>query len=54
MHTSGASRRGNAELHLNVIARSGSDEAIQFSSRKAGLLRFARNDGLSTDWLFEN
>jgi hypothetical protein len=29
MHNSGDSRRGNAESYLNVIARSGSDEAIQ-------------------------
>jgi hypothetical protein len=35
-----------------VIARSESDEAIQLASRKkAGLLRFARNDEF---WLFEN
>jgi hypothetical protein len=29
---SGASRRGNAELYLNVIARSTCDEAIQLPS----------------------
>jgi hypothetical protein len=28
-----------------VIARSGSDEAIQLSLLRHGLLRFARNDG---------
>src|SRR3979409_578660 len=52
MHTSGASRRENAEVclsldvYLSVIARSPCDEAIHsFFTRLYGLLRFARNDG---------
>ena len=35
MQTSGASRRGNANVYLNVIARSDSDEAIQLPFRRA-------------------
>jgi hypothetical protein len=38
---------GAAKLGF-VIARSGSDEAIQGSACGSGLLRFARNDGEDT------
>jgi hypothetical protein len=48
-------RRENAKSYLAVIARSGSDEAIQLSCLPHyGLLRFARNDGGGLAlWLFE-
>jgi hypothetical protein len=43
MHTSGASRRGNAETRH---CEERSDEAIHLSlCCSLGLLRFARNDG---------
>jgi antitoxin CptB len=46
LHNSGAWCREIAELHLAVIARSESDEAIHSSfTWLHGLLRFARNDG---------
>jgi len=35
----------NSAAQMFVIARSGSDEAIQGGLRGPGLLRFARNDG---------
>src|ERR1700728_2093761 len=47
LHNSGASRREKADVHLDVIARSESDEAIHsFFARRDGLLHFARNDGV--------
>jgi hypothetical protein len=49
LDNSGAARRGDAGLCLDVIARSDSDEAIHASSLpSSGLLRFARNDGYWT------
>jgi hypothetical protein len=38
--------RERGVVSRNVIARSESDEAIQLLFGEAGLLRFARNDGL--------
>jgi hypothetical protein len=56
MHHSGASRREIAKPYLKLVSRhceEQSDEAIHsFFVRQDGLLRSARNDGLS--WLFEN
>jgi hypothetical protein len=48
MQNSGASRREIAELYPNVIARSEATKQSSFCLQlaKAGLLRFARNDGL--------
>jgi hypothetical protein len=68
MHDSGALRRENARLRLDVIARSTCDEAIHASWLAHGLLRgachraalgadpLARNDGFKFRllWLFEN
>jgi hypothetical protein len=42
-YNSGAMRRGNAELSLNVIARSDSDEAIQLSSFRGDAEHRTRN-----------
>jgi hypothetical protein len=52
MYNSGNSRRENAELYLNVIARSNATKQssfLPFFAKKAGLLRrFApRNDGFT-------
>jgi hypothetical protein len=47
MHNSGASRRGNTDFCLAVIARSESDEAIQnCGTRAMDCFANARNDGL--------
>jgi hypothetical protein len=51
LHTSGASRRGNAEVCIAVIARSAATKQSILLCDQTGLLRFARNDGLK--WLFE-
>jgi hypothetical protein len=39
--------RFSEKISRPVIARSASDEAIQKPAAVAGLLRFARNDGMS-------
>jgi hypothetical protein len=46
LHSSGASRRENEELHLVVIASEAKQSIL--SLRLHGLLRFARNDGVGT------
>jgi hypothetical protein len=43
--TSGVSRRENAYLCLDVIARSEATKQSILSLRRHGLLRFARNNG---------
>jgi hypothetical protein len=58
MQTSGASRRENAKPYVELEQRHCErSEAIHLATqRKNGLLRFARNDGSTTEtsWLFEN
>jgi hypothetical protein len=50
LQTSGASRRGIAELYLNeaVIARSEATKQSSLAVPLLGLLRFGRNDDPST------
>jgi hypothetical protein len=58
MQTSGASRREIVKPYVELEQRHCErSEAIHLATqRKNGLLRFARNDGSTTEtsWLFEN
>jgi hypothetical protein len=58
MHDSGAPRREIAKSYVELEQRHCErSEAIHLATqRKNGLLRFARNDGFTTEtsWLFEN